>query len=112
MSLSEDRKSDSHPHDTLLHCGWHQGLTGAVDYVVKPTELIARMASAQRRRKAAEPVEPFVLGDLTINYPARPENIAGRQLQLTTMEYRLLAELPVNAGKVLTYEHLLGKVRR
>ena len=86
---------------------------GAVDYVVKPfspTELVARMASALRRREAAEPLEPFVLGDLTINYPARRASIAGRQLQLTTMEYRLLAELSVNAGKVLTYEHLLERV--
>ena len=86
---------------------------GAVDYLVKPfspTELTARMASALRRREAAEPVEPYVLGDLTINYPARRASIAGRQLQLTTMEYRLLAELSVNAGKVLTYEHLLEKV--
>ena len=86
---------------------------GAVDYVVKPfspTELTARMASALRRREAAEPLEPYVLGDLTINYPARRASIAGRQLQLTTMEYRLLAELSVNAGKVLTYEHLLERV--
>ena len=86
---------------------------GAVDYVVKPfspTELVARMASALRRREAAEPLEPFVLGDLTINYLSRRASIAGRQLQLTTMEYRLLAELSVNAGKVLTYEHLLERV--
>ncbi len=86
---------------------------GAVDYVVKPfspTELVARMGSALRRREAAEPTEPYTLGDLTINYPARRASIAGRQLQLTTMEYRLLAELSVNAGKVLTYEHLLENV--
>ena len=86
---------------------------GAVDYLVKPfspTELTARMASALRRREVAEPLEPYVLGDLTINYPARRASVAGRQAQLTTMEYRLLAELSVNAGKVLTYEHLLEKV--
>ena len=75
-----------------------------------PTELVARMASALRRREAAEPLEPFVLGDLTINYPVRRASIAGQQVQLTTMEYRMLAELSVNAGKVLTYEHLLEKV--
>ena len=86
---------------------------GAVDYVVKPfspTELTARMASALRRREAAEPLETYVLGDLSINYAARRASVAGRQVQLTTMEYRLLAELSVNAGKVLTYEHLLDKV--
>ena len=68
------------------------------------------MASALRRREVAEPLEPYVLGDLTTNYPARRASVAGRQVQLTTMEYRLLAELSVNAGKVLTYEHLLEKV--
>ena len=86
---------------------------GAVDYVVKPfspTELTARMASALRRREAAEPLKPYVLGDLTINYASRRASVAGRQVPLTTMEYRLLAELSVNAGKVLTYEHLLEKV--
>ena len=31
-------------------------------------------------------------------------------MPLTTMEYRLLAELSVNAGKVLAHEHLLEKV--
>ena len=86
---------------------------GAVDYAVKPfspTELVARMASALRRREAAEPLEPFVLDDLTINYPARRASISGRKVPLTTMGYRFLAELSVNAGKVLTYEHLLEKV--
>ncbi len=74
---------------------------GAVDYVVKsfsPTELVARMESALHRREAVEPLVPFVLGDLTINYPGCWASIAGRQLQLTTMKYRLLAELAVNAA--------------
>ncbi len=84
-----------------------------MDYAVKPfspTELTARMASALRRREVAESVEPYVLGNLSINYPARRASVAGRQVPLTTMEYRLLAELSVNAGKLLTYEHLLEKV--
>ena len=47
---------------------------GAADYVLKPfspTELKARMGSALRRREVAKPLEPHVLGDLSINYPAR-----------------------------------------
>ena len=86
---------------------------GAMDYVVKPlspTEFVARMASALSRREAAEQLEPFVLGEHTINYLARLASIAGRQLHLTTREYRGLAELSVNEGKVLTYEHLLQRV--
>ena len=47
---------------------------GAVDYVVKPfssTELAARRRAALRRRaspRRAEPPEPYVLGNLIVNY--------------------------------------------
>ena len=47
---------------------------GAVDYVVKPfspTELAARIRAALRKRAATEPSEPYVLGDLTIDYAER-----------------------------------------
>ena len=47
---------------------------GAVDYVVKPfspTELAARIRAALRKRAASEPSEPYVLGDLTIDYAER-----------------------------------------
>ena len=47
---------------------------GAVDYVVKPfspTELAARIRAALRRREVSEPSEPYVLGDLTIDYAER-----------------------------------------
>ena len=86
---------------------------GAVDYVVKPfspTELAARIRAALRKRAASEPSEPYVLGDLTIDYAERRVTLAGRPLPLIAMEYRLLAELSANAGRVLTYEHLLERV--
>ena len=47
---------------------------GAVDYVVKPfspTELAARIRAALRKRAASEPSEPYVLGDLKIDYAER-----------------------------------------
>ena len=50
---------------------------GADDYVVKPfspTELVARIKAALHKREApewAEPSEPFVFGDLTIDYAQR-----------------------------------------
>ena len=83
---------------------------GAVDYVVKPfspTELAARIRAALRKRAASE---PYVLGDLTIDYAERRVTLAGRPLPLIAMEYRLLAELSANAGRLLTYEHLLERV--
>ena len=86
---------------------------GAVDYVVKPfspTELAARIRAALRKRAASEPSEPYVLGDLTIDYAERRATLAGRPLPLIAMEYRLLAELSANAGRLLTYEHLLERV--
>ena len=86
---------------------------GAVDYVVKPfspTELAARIRAALRKRAASEPSEPYVLGDLTIDYAERSVTLAGRPLPLIAMEYRLLTELSANAGRLLTYEHLLERV--
>ena len=88
---------------------------GAVDYVVKPfspTELSARIAAALRRREVPEPSEPYVLGDLTIDYAQRRVTLAGEPVDLLPLEYRLLAELSASAGRTLTYEHLLDRVWR
>ena len=89
---------------------------GADDYVVKPfspMELVARIKAALRKREApewAEPSEPFVLGELTIDYAGRRVTLAGRPVQLTAIEYGLLFELSANAGRVLTYDRLLRRV--
>ena len=86
---------------------------GAADYVVKPfspTELSARIKAALRRREVSEPPPPYVLGELTVDYVERRVTLAGDQIKLTPTEYRMLAELSANAGRVLTYEHLLNRV--
>ena len=89
---------------------------GAADYVVKPfspTELAARIRAALRRRtvpELVEPSEPYVLGDLTIDYAERRVTVAGRPVELTDIEYRMLAELSVSAGRVLTNVQLLQRV--
>ena len=86
---------------------------GAVDYVVKPfspTELAARIRAALRRQAASEPSDPYVLGDLVVNYAERSVTLAGSPVQLIAIEYRLLVELSANAGRVLTYEHLQERV--
>ena len=89
---------------------------GADDYVVKPfspTELVARIKAALRKREApewAEPSEPYVFGELTIDYAERRVTLAGHPVQLTAIEYGLLFELSANAGRVMTYDRLLQRV--
>ena len=85
---------------------------GADDYVVKPfspTELLARVRAALRRR--AEP-EAFRLGDLAIDYEHRHVKLAGSVVRLTPTEYDLLRELSGRAGRVVTYQELLRRVWR
>ena len=89
---------------------------GAADYVVKPfspTELSARIRAALRRRAVPEPVEPsepYLKGDLAIDYAERRVTVAGRPVELTGIEYRMLAELSASGGRVLTNGQLLHRV--
>ena len=90
--------------------------SGAMDYMVKPfssTELMARVRAALRRRltpvQDVAPV-PFVLEDLILDYARRTVSVAGRPVSLTPTEYALLSELSINAGLVMTFDHLLERV--
>ncbi|MCY3887248.1 MAG: response regulator [Chloroflexi bacterium] len=86
---------------------------GADDYVVKPfsaTELGARIKASLRRRAVSEPAEPYVMGDLVIDFNERRVVLAGDPVALTPIEYRTLVELSANAGRVVTHEQLLRRV--
>ena len=95
--------------------------TGAADYIAKPfspTELDARVKAALRNRpgqpgRATTPYrtsERFELEDLAIDYTTREVTVAGRPVDLTPIEFNLLAELAANQGIPLTHDHLLRKV--
>ncbi|MCY3801050.1 MAG: ATP-binding protein [Chloroflexi bacterium] len=86
---------------------------GAADYVVKPfssTELTARIRAALRRTVETEPLEPYGHGDLAVDFVRRRATLRGHPVPLVALEYRLLAELAANAGRVLTYNHLGRRV--
>ena len=89
---------------------------GAADYVVKPfspTELAARIQAALRRQAwpvLGAPTSPYLLGDLSIDYAQHNVTVGGRPVELTGTEFRMLAELSANAGRVLTHEQLLRQV--
>ena len=83
---------------------------GAGDYIVKPfspTELVARIRAVLRRH--ADP-EPFVLGELAIDYDRRLVTVAGRAVNLTATEFELLRVLSLGAGRVVSHETLLDRV--
>jgi len=89
---------------------------GADDYVSKPFgigELLARMRvvlrHAARDPKEAAPTS-FAVGDLLVDLALRRVTIAGRELHLTPIEYRLLTTLIHYAGKVVTQQQLLKEV--
>ena len=86
---------------------------GAADYIVKPfspTELLARVAAALRRRAQSQHMEPYRMGDLVVDYMTHMVTVAGQAVNLTPTEYKLLSELCINAGRALSYEQLLERI--
>jgi DNA-binding response OmpR family regulator len=86
---------------------------GADDYVTKPfvpQELMARVR-AHLRRRPVDQAKAFQLGELVIT----PDEGAARrgdgtEVHLTATEFRLLTELAMANGKVLSREDLLERV--
>jgi len=92
-----------------------RGLTiGGYDYVTKPfslEELIARLRNILRRpgpRPHAS--RSLTFADLELNEETFEVFRAGRQIELTATEFRLLRYLMLNPRRVLTREQLLGQV--
>jgi two-component system copper resistance phosphate regulon response regulator CusR len=89
---------------------------GADDYLVKPfsmKELVARVRAASRRatrREEAPRGEPIAIEELRIDPREVQAFVDGESAQLTPTEFRLLYQLALERGRVVTRDELLQKI--
>lgn len=82
---------------------------GADDYVVKPfslQELLARIKAVLRRRYGAQ--ELITFGDTAVDLAAKRATRAGKFVELTAQEFRLLAHLVAHPGRVFSRQALIS----
>ncbi len=86
---------------------------GADDYVTKPfaiEELLARIRTALRKRRADAEDEALTAGILSLDIKRRTVTVGGTPVELTKREFDLLQYLLKNKGIVVTREALLENV--
>jgi DNA-binding response OmpR family regulator len=86
---------------------------GADDYLPKPfspAELVIRIKRILERsiQSAVAPTAPLIAhGDLVLDRDRHETTVAGRAVELTALEFRLLTAIVDAGGRVLTREQLL-----
>lgn len=86
---------------------------GADDYLPKPfepAELVARIRAILRRTAPQRPAAAMALGDIELDGGARTVRRSGAAVDLTTVEFDLLAALMRVAGTTVSREELVRDV--
>ena len=86
---------------------------GADDYVTKPfspMELLARVQAVLRRASGLAASDIFRFGDMEVDFGRCELRRGGRRVDLTAVEFKLLAAFVQRRGRVLTREQILDAV--
>lgn len=91
---------------------------GADDYITKPfgtSELLARIRTSLRhsnRMTSNSPlfIRPYKYQGLTLDFEKRMVILDGEEIHLTPVEYKIVAYLAKNSGKVMTYDSVMENV--
>jgi len=91
---------------------------GADDYITKPfgtAELLARIRTALRHSQKSlvggpSETDKITIGELEIDYGKRLVSIAGKEIHLTPIEYKIIVLLSKYTGKVLTHDFIIKEV--
>jgi two-component system KDP operon response regulator KdpE len=91
--------------------------SGADDYIGKPfsvPELLARIRVALRHHEkdnqADDETSLYQNRDLMIDYERRIVTVRNEIVHLTPIEYDILCQLAIHAGRVLTHKQILQKI--
>jgi len=89
---------------------------GADDYVTKPfspTQLVARVEAVLRRsalEMSKARARVLEVGDISLDLGLHRVSVRGRSLNLTKIEFRLLQELALHEGEVVSHQELARRV--
>lgn len=84
---------------------------GADDYVTKPfgtRELRARIKALLRRSAGEQAIEAYRFGDVEVDFVRGEMRKSGQPVELTPLEFKLLALFIKSRGRVLSRERLLA----